>query len=438
MWTTAVFTCMDALSLACTSDGVQVISTPNMMFVPEPHLDGEELRIRADGRLGPADCFQWPQLYCKEYEYAVCIPRKEFHALPDPLGWAWYTPTLEDFKECATVPGRGHLVESKATGVASLYSVATKRYDSWKSRRGQKKDIASKWVQDLRHTVDLLRNQPLFFRDIIVLVAQAQRSFLDIYSFLEFVEVVIPHRSYPSVVLPSVRTDWMGSFTKESSACNELFSAGVPVWLVRADHTITPRTIIKNRVRFTFPDDILRALYSERGRIVPNPPLLHSGPGGLERHFNSRRQYSPNLASPGPVDPPQVNSQVGKALTHTQTRKAKKVAQTERVRTSKPGMFVLYRWNGLLTYECASGWQSESQQMARSLRSRNAGAVQRVANGHGPSIQGTQAGTREQRRSWVPCTRTSPPHLWPDRGKAPKLYDQLAFHPISMVGAHRQ
>ncbi|KIK79701.1 hypothetical protein PAXRUDRAFT_160572, partial [Paxillus rubicundulus Ve08.2h10] len=54
-----------------------ICTTPNMTFVPEPHLnDTEELRARADGRLGVVDCFQWPQLYCKEFEYTVCVPHK--------------------------------------------------------------------------------------------------------------------------------------------------------------------------------------------------------------------------------------------------------------------------------------------------------------------------------------------------------------------------
>jgi hypothetical protein len=297
---------MDALAIACTSDGSQIISTPNMTFVPEPHLGVEELRIRADGRLGPADCFQWPQLYCKEYEYAVCIRRKEYHVLPDPLGWAWYTPSLADFEECSTAQGRGKLVASKAAGVASLHSLATMRYDPWKSKRGEKKDIAFKWIQDLKHTLDLLSNQSLLLRDIIVLVAQAQRAFIDIYAFLDFVEVVNPLRGYPSGVAPAARKDWMGGFTTESSVSNELYTAGVPVWFVRADHSITPRTIIKTPVRFTFPDGIMRALYSERGRTVPNPPLLHSGPGGLARHFNTRRLYSPDLTSLGQMPPSQV------------------------------------------------------------------------------------------------------------------------------------
>ncbi|KAF8433959.1 hypothetical protein L210DRAFT_872483, partial [Boletus edulis BED1] len=67
-------TCLDAKAIVCHSSGSVVYTSPNMSYVPEPHNEEEELHARADGRFGAVDCFQWPQLHCKEYEYAVCIP----------------------------------------------------------------------------------------------------------------------------------------------------------------------------------------------------------------------------------------------------------------------------------------------------------------------------------------------------------------------------
>ena len=73
-----------------------IITTPNMDWVPELHNnDSDELRARADGHCGVVDCFQWPQMYCKEFEYAVCIPRKETSSID--WQFAWYTPTPDDF-----------------------------------------------------------------------------------------------------------------------------------------------------------------------------------------------------------------------------------------------------------------------------------------------------------------------------------------------------
>ena len=92
-----------------------------MTFVPKPHTEPEELQARADGHFGTTDCFQWPQTYCKEFKYAVCVPHQECHPFPDKLAWAWYMPQLEDIDvepHCAFVVGK--LKEDKALGVTSL------------------------------------------------------------------------------------------------------------------------------------------------------------------------------------------------------------------------------------------------------------------------------------------------------------------------------
>ncbi|KIM54120.1 hypothetical protein SCLCIDRAFT_137446, partial [Scleroderma citrinum Foug A] len=72
-----------------------VIKSPNVDFVLEPHtFEEEELCPHADGRFGLIDCFQWPQIYEREYDHSVCIPRKD--SLPS-LAIVWYDPTHDDF-----------------------------------------------------------------------------------------------------------------------------------------------------------------------------------------------------------------------------------------------------------------------------------------------------------------------------------------------------
>ena len=100
-----------------------------MTFIPEPHDDKEELCARADGRFGTADCFQWPQLYCKQFEYGICIPQREHHPHPDLLTWAWYTPTLKDFVVLSTAAfAVGKLKQEKASGIASLHPIISDQY----------------------------------------------------------------------------------------------------------------------------------------------------------------------------------------------------------------------------------------------------------------------------------------------------------------------
>ena len=86
-------TLLDARAVACKDHWV--ITLPNVDFVLEPHLfKGDELCPHANGHFGLVDCFQWPQNYEKEYEYSVCIPRKD--SLPTHAV-TWYNPTCHDF-----------------------------------------------------------------------------------------------------------------------------------------------------------------------------------------------------------------------------------------------------------------------------------------------------------------------------------------------------
>ena len=102
----------------------------------------------------------------------------------------------------------------------------------------------------------ILLRHPLTFRDIIAFVAEAQRAFLDIYAFLEFVEVVMPRLAHPSMS-HLVRSDWMGCFTQDTAVCDELFHVGVPIWLIRPKFAITEQTIIERPVTYSFPDKIV-------------------------------------------------------------------------------------------------------------------------------------------------------------------------------------
>ncbi|KAG1776143.1 hypothetical protein EV702DRAFT_1046313 [Suillus placidus] len=103
-----------------------VITTPNMDWVLELYNDdSEELRTQADGRFGVVDCFQWPQMYCKEFKYAVCIPHKDTSSID--LQFTWYTPTAADF---VIQPGTAFAVSTLHShivdGINNLLTIARK------------------------------------------------------------------------------------------------------------------------------------------------------------------------------------------------------------------------------------------------------------------------------------------------------------------------
>ncbi|KAG2336561.1 hypothetical protein BDR05DRAFT_852549, partial [Suillus weaverae] len=115
----------------------------------------------------------------------------------------------------------------------------------------------------------------LTYHDIIIFVAQAQRSFLDIMAFMDFVEIVQPRLTsgWSSWGPLDRNLRWMGCFTTDSKTCNIFLNASMPVWLVRTEAYISPQMNIIKPVVLTFPDDLMRNVYCE-GNIARPFPLL--------------------------------------------------------------------------------------------------------------------------------------------------------------------
>jgi hypothetical protein len=309
-----------------------------MDWVPELQNDDlDELKARADGRFGVVDCFQWPQMFCKEFEYAVCIPRKE--TSPISLQFAWYTPTTADFDiQPGTAFAVGTLHSHIVDGIDNLLTIARKRVEAWRANRAGKNDIVTPMLSSLKHDISVLRRHPLTYRDIIVFVAQAQRSFLDIIAFMDYVEIVQPRLTTSSwsswSPLPG-DPKWMGCFTDDSKTCDNFLNAGVPVWLVRAEAYIPYNINIIKPVILTFPDNITKSIFSEAGKVVQPFPLIYRGRGGFNRHCHTRRAYTGTFGmNPSSSTLPQ-NPASGKAPSQgQQNKKARKIASSQLMKAS--------------------------------------------------------------------------------------------------------
>jgi hypothetical protein len=274
----------DAVAVAVQDN--LVITTPNMPFVPKfHHFEEENVQARADGRFGVVDCFQWPQAYDNIFCNSVCILRKEAYPFPHPLHWAWYTPEQKDFK---TIPGNsfpvGTLASDKVEGLESLLKLVEKRVQDWRANRQGKKDVIVNRVVSLRHGISRLKKHPLTFRDLLIFITDAQRLFLEIHSFMDWVLIAQPHISSGDGTV-IVNSEWMGAFTHDSDMCNKLHMAGVPVWYVHTMAYIPANMRVHKPVLITHPDDIVISMYMEGNRIRPYD-IIYCGQGGHQRQLH--------------------------------------------------------------------------------------------------------------------------------------------------------
>ena len=289
MLTTAWLQAFDARAVAV--QGNLVITTPNMHFVPEfHHFEEEDLQARADGRFGVIDCFQWPQSYDDAFCHAVCIPRKEAFPFPHQLHWAWFTPTQDDLQP---IPGNsfpvGTLAPDKVDGLRSLLKLAEQRVRDYRNDQPDRGRVIYSRLLCLRHAIARLKSHPLTFRDLLIFVTDTQRLFLDIYSYIDWVLVAQPRTTLG--VRHDVNGEWMGGFAQSSDICDKLFSAGVPVWYVRASAYIPPNMKVVEPVLLSRPDHIVISMYAEGRRVRPFE-VIYRGPGGRSRHTHIRRLYA--------------------------------------------------------------------------------------------------------------------------------------------------
>ncbi|KAI6009954.1 hypothetical protein EDC04DRAFT_2581343, partial [Pisolithus marmoratus] len=134
----------------------------------------------------------------------------------------------------------------------------------------------------------------LVFQDLVAFVTQLQCTLLDIHALLNYVEILYPLLTSPPLKPVHANPTWMGCFARNTEVCESLYFAGVPVWLVHDEEFIPPTMNIIHPVQLTFPDNIVRAMYSEGG--VSKPFLsIFQGPGGLLCHYHMHWHYEGTL-----------------------------------------------------------------------------------------------------------------------------------------------
>ncbi|KAF8835023.1 hypothetical protein BDN67DRAFT_870872, partial [Paxillus ammoniavirescens] len=111
----------------------------------------------------------------------------------------------------------------------------------------------------------------LSWRDTIACVAELQRAFLEFHTYCDFHQTILPCFQKPMFPFPEATQTWMGAFTDNKHLAETLFRAGMPVWFVRHEDTVTEKTIIRNIVSVGKPTHIIQAMYVDPKKQYPNP-----------------------------------------------------------------------------------------------------------------------------------------------------------------------
>ncbi|KAG2134060.1 uncharacterized protein EDB93DRAFT_1254669 [Suillus bovinus] len=166
-------TATDAHSL--TYDGQLVFTSPNMNFVPQLYNNPSDIvQARADGKFWTMDPFQWPQI--------------------TDLWYAWWSPSFSDNFEPLS-PGHvfGKLKSTHRDHLFRLYERAN----------------------NLRSVFERFKETQAW-RYIVMILAEFQRRFLEIWSMMDYLEIFEPRLKFEDRA-HGVNKTWMGCFTKDSA-----------------------------------------------------------------------------------------------------------------------------------------------------------------------------------------------------------------------------
>ncbi|KIJ58436.1 hypothetical protein HYDPIDRAFT_34186 [Hydnomerulius pinastri MD-312] len=223
-----------------------MITSLNMDYVPSYIFRSAQLRARRDGCWGYVDPFQSPQDFADEFAWVPLIPKPgclHDEELKDHKWVIWHMLTVADiFKENLDQDlNVGCLPEHFIGALQACAVFVTEKAEHFQTHRGRPSGACKTLIAAMQRHVRTLQQIPMFRRDIILVFADFQRCFLDLYAFLTFHlngvkdRVVNLRNKWESW---DVNKDWMGAFTDRASFAYTLFQAGVPVWFVHPESQI--------------------------------------------------------------------------------------------------------------------------------------------------------------------------------------------------------
>lgn len=285
-----------------------------MRSVPLFYFDPQPLRARADGRFGLEDCWQHPQVWTEKYSFAPAIMRKPSTTIElekHEFRLLWWNPQRGDY---VLLRGSAFADLGKLSPQATEPLLEIQKKISDRLRRFSEQNSIPNPVHfyeaSMRSTYTRLQDCPMTFRDVVGQVTEFQRICLDLLAMLDYLEIYHPRSIDETHPWPADYSR-VGCFTSNPEVTKRLFLAGLPVWLIRFDHTLPPTVKIKSVTDYALPprDIVVQDWHDQSGS--PSPfPTLHHGNSGADRHKASRqlgRAFAdiPDLETP-------IDSSVGK------------------------------------------------------------------------------------------------------------------------------
>ena len=263
------------------------VTTPNQDTIPTPPLRDCNVHLRADLRYGLDDHTLWPQAFVPEYPHLAAIPRKPEDP-HHPLSIMWWNPTISDFVPCSNslIEGLGQLAPSRFKALDDCRRDVDARVRAYVKVTEKPDNLVQNLLQVTRHSGVRICSLQTTFLEMLFGVTEFQRYFLELLGLIDFLEIYQPRMEGRAPCVTSA-ADCLGAFTNNPQVAQQLFDAGLPVYLFRPfEHWSASDHVTVNVVKPLAPSDII---FTDSD---PPFPVIFQGPPMDHKKHASIHKYS--------------------------------------------------------------------------------------------------------------------------------------------------
>ncbi|KIJ18795.1 hypothetical protein PAXINDRAFT_9029 [Paxillus involutus ATCC 200175] len=257
------------------------------------YLDTNDGKGRADSHYGYVNIYQWPQMFCEEYPWGVAYPVKGMYWETNPLARLWWMPTYANFVPLPdTTLVVSFLSQEKHNELNKVHDIVKNRYTVHKRSKVPEHnphDQGKQIMLIMRNNYNHLNCFPLTWRDIITAVAEFQRSVMECLAYFDYHQMILPSVQTLVFPYPDYNPYWLGAFTCNPGITETLFWAGVPIWLIRHEDTVTANTSLQAKVMPWEPDVVL-AMFTDPIKHFTRPfRVCYVGPSNYQHSLTCQR-----------------------------------------------------------------------------------------------------------------------------------------------------
>ncbi|KAG6875823.1 hypothetical protein C0992_002164, partial [Termitomyces sp. T32_za158] len=321
----------DGLTAALVNDGQLIVTSPNSKTIPHPPLGGDRpVYLRDNLRYADDDPLLWPQPFMENLPHLplIRVPSKSEN---DPLHVIWWQPTIQEFVvDPSVLLGLGRLDPSC---VARLRLACMPRVEQARRSEYQSMTLLQEHVTTILALLDRLTHLSMSFERARLCVREVQRAYLELWALIDWRDVFQP-RVTGRIVHTGEIAGVVGCFTYNIGTCEDLYRAGIPVYLIR-DFTTLHTMRIKTVITPIIPDETITSNLNVRYSTIYTGAATSSDKyrairrfthffHGFANPFNKHRVPLPRLP---PEPTTSISNSQARALRYTPyARRTKKKA----------------------------------------------------------------------------------------------------------------